>query len=681
MMLTYLKHQGLKKLNGIFFCKNAVVTDNDQMEYWKNNIFSVISISVIILGCPALIYGAHLFYAAGHVILAIAELTVYLSICLIVTRKKLSVNFRKLFLTIIFYVLSLLLLIFTGTNGAGMVTILFTLILAGSLLEKRQAYLFIIFNVAVFVVLTILLMNNVFKGLSIEGYGLLWFINAGSAQVCGIILVLLINAIYNGLQKQNSRLEESKIMIQKSEMLHRTMIANISDVILITDIQGCILYSSPNMEQKCGWSANDYGDGPFWGKLPQEEQGMVIEQFRLVTEESGAVKVFETKCVTKSGDVKNFEFTAVNMIQDGNIEGILINYHDVTERRMREDKIICLSERDHLTNSYNRDYLDKTILRIDTEKTLPLSVIYGDVNGLKIINDAFGHKTGDQLLISITEILRRCCHENDLIFRVGGDEFLIILPETGDGRAKAVCDMIGLQCEAFNNTISDQLLYLSISLGTCTRDNMGITFDDLVKKAEDSMYKKKILEEKSIHNSILLSMQQVLFEKSQETEEHAARMVHLSKKIGLALGLRNQQLDELELLAKLHDIGKIGIDKKILEKPSKLTDDEWIEMKTHSEIGYRIAKASSAIESIADYIHSHHERWDGNGYPQQLKGENIPLSARIISVVDAYDAMTEDRVYRKGISKLEAIGEIKKNAGTQFDPCIVAVFLQVVEGK
>ena len=173
-------------------------------------------------------------------------------------------------------------------------------------------------------------------------------------------------------------------------------------------------------------------------------------------------------------------------------------------------------------------------------------------------------------------------------------------------------------------------------------------------------------------------MKTALSEKSQETEEHAQRLVKLSKAVGLAITLTDEQFDELELFATLHDIGKIGIDDGILNKPGKLTDVEWLEMKRHSEIGYRIAMSSPELMSIAEYILTHHERFDGTGYPQGLIGENIPLLSRIVAVVDAYDAMTEDRPYRKGMSKEAAMSEIIKNSGKQFDPDIAKIFIEIL---
>jgi len=192
------------------------------------------------------------------------------------------------------------------------------------------------------------------------------------------------------------------------------------------------------------------------------------------------------------------------------------------------------------------------------------------------------------------------------------------------------------------------------------------------------MYRKKLLEHNTTHSSIINSIQATMHESRNGTEEHSDRMIKLSIELGSALGLSDEQLLELDLLSRLHDIGKICIDERILSKPGKLTEAEWAKVKQHPEVGYKIAQASAELVRISKLILCHHERWDGNGYPQGLSGVNIPLLSRIIAIIDAYDAMTQDRPYRKAMPKESAISEIIDNADKQFDPEIARIFVEQV---
>ena len=222
------------------------------------------------------------------------------------------------------------------------------------------------------------------------------------------------------------------------------------------------------------------------------------------------------------------------------------------------------------------------------------------------------------------------------------------------------------------------MIYLSISLGYATKTISTETMDTIIMTAEENMSMHKLFERKSVRSSIIASIKVIMFEKSQETEEHAERMVQLSKLIGHAMALTESQMNELELLSTLHDIGKMGVSAEILSKPGKLSESEWAEIRKHPEIGFRIAQATSELIPIAEYILYHHERWDGKGYPEGLIGEKIPLLSRIIAIVDAFDAMTNDRAYRSAMTRPEAMEEIRKNSGTQFDPDISRVFLEKV---
>ena len=346
------------------------------------------------------------------------------------------------------------------------------------------------------------------------------------------------------------------------------------------------------------------------------------------------------------------------------------------ELALQNKEILFLSQHDFLTNLYNRIFFVTEKKRIDTARQLPISIIMGDVNGLKLINDSFGHQKGDEVLIEVANILKSCFRKEDIISRIGGDEFAILLPRTDSRMAGFLCNRVAEACKSYE--LKESMVYPSISVGHATKTNTFELIDDVFRSAEESMSRQKLLETKSVHSSIIASIKIAMFERSHETAEHAERLISLTKSIGLALLLDTNQLSELELFSTLHDIGKMGISDNILLKRGRLNDQEWVEMKKHSEMGFRIAQATSELIPIANYILCHHERWDGKGYPQGLVGENIPLLSRILSIADSYDAMTNDRPYRSAMTKELAIEEIIRNSGTQFDSDIVDVFVNQV---
>lgn len=365
---------------------------------------------------------------------------------------------------------------------------------------------------------------------------------------------------------------------------------------------------------------------------------------------------------------------------NGEILGLIGVSRDITERKKNEAEILYLSQHDALTGLHNRSYYEKERKRLDNPDYLPLSLIIGDINGLKLINDAFGHGEGDKLLVSIAKIMEDCAREKDVLVRTGGDEFVILLPQTSYREAGALVEKIKKSCEN-GYELDNELIITSISLGYATKTREHEPFEKVFRLAEESMYRKKLLEYKSFHSAVMNSIKTTLYEKSNETEAHAVRMANLAKQLGRVLGLDQEDLVALELVATLHDIGKISIDSKLLQKTGKLTDAEWTEIKKHPEVGYRIAQTVPELRKIAEYILCHHERWDGTGYPQGLKAEKIPLLARILAIVDAYDAMTQDRPYRRAMSEQDAIDELRHHAGSQFDPALVEVFIKDVIEK
>ena len=361
------------------------------------------------------------------------------------------------------------------------------------------------------------------------------------------------------------------------------------------------------------------------------------------------------------------------------LEGLII---DVTARRNKESQIEYLYTHDTLTGTYNRRQFLAEKFRMEGDASmLPISVIVGDIDGLKLINDAFGTEKGDGILVEAARLIFKCLREGDILARIGGDDFGILLPKTDEEGAQKILHSIEAAFDEHNKSFSNDFDRIHMTFGYATKDLPDITLASVRKLAEENMSKRKLLERKSLHSGIVESIKQTMSARSQETEDHSERLAELTKEVGVSMHLNQVELSELELLATLHDIGKIGINDDILNKPGKLTPAEWAMMRRHTEIGYRIAITSPELVPIADYILTHHERWDGKGYPQGIAGESIPLISRILSVVDAYDAMTQDRPYRKAMPEEAAVRELTEHSGTQFDPNVVRVFLGILDTR
>ena len=359
---------------------------------------------------------------------------------------------------------------------------------------------------------------------------------------------------------------------------------------------------------------------------------------------------------------------------DKNIIGIFGVTRDITERKMAEEKIRYLSFHDILTGLYNRAYFEEELKRLDVERQLPITIVMGDVNGLKVINDAYGHDSGDMFLRKMADILKESFRQEDIISRWGGDEFISILPKAHTKDANDIIKRIKKLCREKSTTE----MPISISLGTSTKRFLSEDIEDILRKAEDKMYKNKISESKSVQETLIHSLKENLRRGNYDYDE-SEKMRNYAILIGKKLNLSKLKLEELELLMSLHNIGKIALADKIMSKPGRLSNEEWKIIKNLPEIGYRIAESTEKLKPIAESILCHHEWYNGKGYPRGIKGEEIPIISRISFLVNYYEAMTRDRPYRKRLTKEEIIKEIKRCCGTQFDPRIVKIFLEILE--
>lgn len=395
-----------------------------------------------------------------------------------------------------------------------------------------------------------------------------------------------------------------------------------------------------------------------------DKSSMYKGEYRIITAQGQVKWVFEQGQFIF--DIKSKEYF---------IEGLIV---DITERKEKEMEVNFLFSHDSLTGLYNRMFFIQEIYQYKKEEFLPLSLIIGDINGLRLINNAFGLHQGDNLLIKVSNTIKKLSRPQDLVARVGGDNFAVLMPNTSLEEAEEIAEKMKKACESIVLFHHESTLEPSVTFGSSEVRTMEENLQGFYHNAEDLMFKRKLLDRKSSHSNILTTIQVTLFTKSEETEEHAQRLFAVASKIGESFDLNKKDQERLRLLSLLHDIGKIGIHDNILKKEGPLTQEEWEEMKKHPEIGYNIAISTPELEDIAELILTHHEKYDGTGYPKGLKEEEIPLISRILAVADAFDVITNDRVYKRKKSFAFAIEEINRCSGTQFDPMVVKVFNNVI---
>ena len=482
------------------------------------------------------------------------------------------------------------------------------------------------------------------------------------------------------IEETNKELTQAKEKIRKDKILFETTIHSLGDAVISTDENGNVNIMNVLAQELTGWDIENARGKPF------DEIFNIVNEFtrqkypcpvKEVLKCGKKIELSENTILisTQGKEIPVEDSAAPIFDEQGIITGVVIVFRDYTEKKIKIDKISYLSYHDQLTDLYNRHFFEEKLNKIDTKENLPLSIIMLDVNGLKLTNDVFGHQTGDKLLQIISDVLKNNSRYNDVIARVGGDEFVLLLPKTSNAEAQKIVEHI------YSETVNIQFnnIVVSVSMGCETKISCDQDIMKIFAKAEESMYRKKLIESQKMRNK---TVQLIIKSLNGEDEEHKKNSEKISKtslKIGKVLGLDKDLMAEIEMASLLHDIGNIAINSEILEKESTLTSVEYEEVKRHAEIGYQILKSVDTYTNLSDYVLSHHECWNGTGYPRGIKGEEIPLISRIIAVAAAFEAMISDRPYRVAHTKDDAINEIIKKSGTQFDPNIVKAFLKSLE--
>jgi diguanylate cyclase (GGDEF)-like protein/PAS domain S-box-containing protein len=462
--------------------------------------------------------------------------------------------------------------------------------------------------------------------------------------------------------------------LKESESFYRTIFETTGAASVIFTLDTAIVDANRQFSQLSGYTNDELLQGMRLEEFFLPEDLTLIGEFgRRIKTQAGqeGSEYHEARFIDRQGQIKHCIVYA--SVVPGTDKGVA-SLVDITSRREYEEKIIYYSFYDSLTGLYNRRFFEEELKRLDTMRNYPLTMILGDVNGMKLHNDTFGHQAGDKLLIKMAETIKKGCREDEIVARVGGDEFAIILCNTGSREAeqfvKRLQSLIG--AEEING------IQLSISFGWACKNKVADSLDEVYKQAENMMYKHKLYSYPNIRTDNLYSILEMLYDKFPGEKEQSEKVAGLAEMMGKAQGFTPQQLEDIRTVSLLHNIGKVTLSGIDLFKPESLDEIEWIELKRHPETGYRILSSNRKMGRLAEYILTHHENWDGSGYPGGLKGEEIPLPARIVRIADAYTAMINPRSYRDALTSEEAVSELKNNAGIQFDPQQVELFLEKV---
>jgi diguanylate cyclase (GGDEF)-like protein/PAS domain S-box-containing protein len=473
----------------------------------------------------------------------------------------------------------------------------------------------------------------------------------------------------------DKKLMERKLETERS--LVNSLMESIPETIYFKDLKSRFIRLNKALAKLVGLKDPDNAIGKTdFDFFSKEHAQQAYEDEQKIIETGQPIVDIEEKETFKDREDRWVSTTKMPLHDEhGEIIGTFGISKDITEKKKAEEKIKYLSFHDVLTSLYNRAYFEEELRRLDTERQLPLTIVMGDVNGLKLMNDAYGHDKGDILLKKISAILQDSFRKEDIVSRWGGDEFIAILPKTYTKDTESMIKRIREKCK--KGSTAD--MPLSISLGVSTKRSPAEDIEKTIKDAEDKMYKNKISESEETHETLINSFKKKLRKRDLRNETVLNKIQDYAVRIGERMNLSKLKLEELRLLMNLHNIGKLALADEIISKPGSLNKEEWKIVKKLPEIGYRIAESSEQLKPIAEAILSHHEWYNGKGYPRGIKGEDIPVLSRISFLVNSFEAMTRDRPYRKRMTYDEAINEIRKYSGVQFDPKVVDIFLDIVD--
>ncbi len=487
---------------------------------------------------------------------------------------------------------------------------------------------------------------------------------------------LLMNTAWNALSRREA---QQSLTLERNKYLET--ILSIGDGVMVVNKEGKIDMLNTVAERLTGWELIQAKGKPYGQvfRLTDDSLPSTSDFIDCVLKSDSAQTVQNDAVLTSHGGDLYFLESSAAPIRDesGVTVGAVIVFRDVTERRAQRGRIEYLSMHDSLTGLYNRRYFEEQLVRFDTPENHPLCVIMGDVNDLKLTNDIFGHSSGDLSIIHSAHAFQNVCRPVDIAARWGGDEFVLLLPQTNAEQAESVCKRIHEEM-ASRRVVA---LQCSMSLGFSVKSNTDEDIWHILNNAEQRMYTQKSTNRSRLQVDTLDAFVQTLYSNSPRELEHAERTSAYCAMIGRVMGLPEEDIKKLKDAGAMHDIGKVVLDAELLRKTDVYSDFEADEVKKHSIMGYRILNSFDGTLNLAEAVLAHHERYDGCGYPKGLKATQIPLMARIISVAESYERITRDSAGRPARTTAEAMDILTENAGTQFDPYVAEVFVRLMQER
>jgi diguanylate cyclase (GGDEF)-like protein/putative nucleotidyltransferase with HDIG domain/PAS domain S-box-containing protein len=514
------------------------------------------------------------------------------------------------------------------------------------------------------------------------------FTSQSIANIAGTVFSLIMLSFYYDLSRRdaindavskNETLESLNVELLESKEQLRLILDSTAEAIFGLDVEGRCTFCNASCLELLGFKSENeligydiheliHSKRRDGSPLPRHECDII----RTCLE--GTPTHAEDEVFWRGEASFEVEYHSYPQYKDGALFGAVVTFTDNTLKKMQAEQIQYYSSHDSLTGLLNRSCFETVLRRTDVRQNLPLSVIMADLNGLKLTNDVFGHGAGDELLVKSARVLKKVCREDDIVARQGGDEFIILLPRTPNEAAQTIVrriqDMLAKE--------KTDVIRCSVSLGCDTKLEPSQSIDITIKNAENNMYQDKSLNRNRVDADMINAVIMTLYSKLPQEEQHSLNVSELCRTIGEALGLPAAEIVLLRRAGLLHDIGKISVDSESSAEQSDLSGQEDYHGRQHPAIGFRILNLFDSTVNIAEAVYSHHEHWDGSGYPRGLKDNEIPLMARIIAVVGRYDhlrnAMGESAEARKNI-----IAVLREEAGTHFDPKMTELLIDVIK--